>query len=179
MAQRNYPCDSLIRRYFGDSLNLDGVGPQEFQGQLYLCAISQALWMKEQIELLRGSNSFGALIWMLNANWPTGGWSLVDWIPGGRWKPLMHILRRSLFQDVIAACGADGNCFVRNDGVRSFQGRVLVERWGLAKGGGNTTVVKWDVSLGGGCGAVGTCGFSMSNMSQISFPLNKRRIPFV
>ncbi|KAL3920780.1 MAG: hypothetical protein SGILL_003085 [Bacillariaceae sp.] len=115
LAQRNYPCDSHIRAYFGleeDALN--EVGEYAFQKQLYMCLISQTLWMKGEIETRRSKNMLGMLIWQLNENFPTGGWGVIEYskktadgsqIFGGRWKPLMHLLESSLFRDQIVACG--------------------------------------------------------------------------
>ena len=105
ISQRNYPCDRHIKAYFGD-VDLITTGKLPFQKQLLQCMLSQALWMKGQIEILRSINSFGSLIWQLNENWPTGGWGAVEYgsyqdevgqVVGGRWKPLMHLLERFLF----------------------------------------------------------------------------------
>ena len=62
MAQRNYPCDSHILAYFGQSISLDLVGRYEFQAQLYLCMMAQTLWMKGEIERRRSKNSLGLLV---------------------------------------------------------------------------------------------------------------------
>jgi len=137
MAQRNYPCDSHIEAYFEDD-SLSNVGEEAFQRQLYKCMLSQMLWMKGAIEMARNRNSFGSLIWQLNENWPTGGWGLVEYgseekkngqVVGGRWKPLMYLLSRTLFRNVFATCGKHGKCFVRNDGEDIFEGRVDVKYW--------------------------------------------------
>jgi hypothetical protein len=64
LAERNYPCDSHIRAYFGlEEHCLNEVGEFSFQKQLYMCLISQTLWMKGEIESRRSRNSFGLLIW--------------------------------------------------------------------------------------------------------------------
>ena len=67
---------------------------------------------------------------------PTGGWGSVEYgtpltgqghVIGGRWKPLQYFYKRSVFQDVMASCGAAGACFVRNDQPgRPFEGSVTV-----------------------------------------------------
>lgn len=141
MGQRNYPCDSIIHAYFGDHVNLFEVGEHAFQLQLYLCMISQALWMKGEIEMRRSQNVYGLLIWQLNENWPTGGWGVVEYgatahetgqVIGGRWKPLYYILKRSLFQNVIAACGGGGLCYCRSDGM-SFIGHVSIQLYDISK----------------------------------------------
>jgi len=136
-AIRNYPCDNQITAFFG-SQSLDEVGVQAFQNQLYLCMMSQTLWMKGQIESIRYTNSFGTLIWQLNENWPTGGWGCVEYgsrekqnqqVIGGRWKPLIYLLLRDLFQDVVVACGEGGRCYARNDGPDEVDVFVSLEAW--------------------------------------------------
>jgi len=153
-SQRNYACDSHIRAYFGD-VNLGGTGRPQFQLQLYQCMISQMLWMKGEIETIRSTNVFGTLIWQLNENWPTGGWGLLEYgsqyredgqIMGGRWKPLMYLLRRSLFRNVFATCGQSGRCYIRNDGTDLFVGTVHVESWDFS--GVVRTVFRNHISLG-------------------------------
>ena len=70
MAQRNYPCDHLLHRYFGNSTQrvnyYNATGEQEFQGQLYLCMLGQTLFLKSDIEQRRSDNQWGALTWQLN-----------------------------------------------------------------------------------------------------------------
>merc|ERR1719492_353161 len=40
MAQRNYPCDSVIYSYFGKTwVDLDAVGEHAFKAQLFACQI--------------------------------------------------------------------------------------------------------------------------------------------
>jgi len=98
--------------------------------------------MKGQLEIMRTTNSFGVLIWQLNENWPTGGWGVVEWGPdrnlthqvvGGRWKPLMYLLRNHIFQDVVVACGAEDRCFARNDGPNEVDVFVSMEAWDLTR----------------------------------------------
>ena len=129
LIQRNYHCDELMKAYFGEYVNSDGIGKIIFQKQLYQCMISQALWIKGQIEIFRSQNTYGMLIWQLNDQLASGGWGLLD--PGreSRWKPLMYLLMNSLFTDVVATCGMEGKCYVRNDGVAMFNGTVVVEKW--------------------------------------------------
>jgi Beta-galactosidase/beta-glucuronidase len=144
LSQRNYPCDNHIEAYF-TKVNLSITGEEAFRSQLYKCMISQMLWMKGTIEVFRSQNSYGTLIWQLNDNWPTGSWGLVEYgshenekgqVLGGRWKPLMHLLKRSLFRDVFASCGMGcndeynlGKCFVRNNGNVQFTGMVIANVW--------------------------------------------------
>jgi beta-mannosidase len=140
MAERNYPCDTHIIAYFGNVTNLDAVGEVAFQEQMYHCLMGQALWMKGEIEARRSTNSYGLLIWQMNENWPTGGWGCIEWGPsdksntqvvGGRWKPLMHLLESCLFRDVMAACGTDNRCYVRNDGRETLSAQLSFEAWNI------------------------------------------------
>lgn len=129
IIQRNYPCDELMKAYFGDHVHFGGVGKRYFQLQLYQCMISQTLWMKGQIEILRSQNIYGMLIWQLNDQWASGGWGLLDPDSGSRWKPLIYVLRNSLFTEIIATCGEKGICYARNDGRFVFNGTVTIEKW--------------------------------------------------
>jgi hypothetical protein len=43
----------------------------------------------------------------------TVGW-LDGQVLGGRWKPLHHMMEQHLYRDVVAICGADALCFVKN-----------------------------------------------------------------
>lgn len=61
MAERNYPCDSHIKAYFGER-DLDSVGVEAFQRQLYYCTVATTLWLKGAIEEIRSSNTFGTLV---------------------------------------------------------------------------------------------------------------------
>jgi hypothetical protein len=68
----------------------------------------------------------------MNEIWPTGGWGLIEYdgtSQGGRWKPLMHLLQSSLFRDVFVACGKDGICYIRNDGLDPVTAHIVVEGW--------------------------------------------------
>jgi hypothetical protein len=145
MAQRNYPCDNLIQAYFvTEDGYFDAVGEAAFQRQLYHCMMGQALQMKSTIEARRSRNEYGHLLWQLNEIWPTGGWGSLEHgtpgrpgqVPGGRWKPLHHLLRSGLFADVLATCaGRTGLCYVRNDAAaRPFSGTVLLRSIDLATG---------------------------------------------
>lgn len=129
IIQRNYPCDELMKAYFGAYVHFDSVGKINFQIQLYQCMISQTLWMKSQIEIFRSQNIYGMLVWQLNDQWASGGWGLLDPGNGSRWKPLMHVLRNSLFTDLITTCGEKGKCYARNDGLLMFNGTIVIEKW--------------------------------------------------
>eukprot|EP00557_Chaetoceros_sp_GSL56_P012448 CAMPEP_0176484278 /NCGR_PEP_ID=MMETSP0200_2-20121128/4368_1 /TAXON_ID=947934 /ORGANISM="Chaetoceros sp., Strain GSL56" /LENGTH=1096 /DNA_ID=CAMNT_0017880739 /DNA_START=316 /DNA_END=3606 /DNA_ORIENTATION=- len=143
LVQRNYPCDNHIEAYFA-KVNLNMTGEEAFRAQLFQCMISQMLWMKGTIETLRSQNSYGTLIWQLNDNWPTGSWGLVEYgscenekgqVLGGRSKPLMYLLKRSIFRDVFATCGVSssdediGRCFIRNSGNDKFSGFAIATIW--------------------------------------------------
>ena len=70
MAQRNYPCDSIVITYFGgEQSDLDEVGEQAFKKQLFQCLYGQALVLKGYIEQHRATNTFGLQIWQLNEIW--------------------------------------------------------------------------------------------------------------
>ncbi len=45
---------------------------------------------------------------------------------GGRWKPLQYFLKSSVYADVMATCGAFGQCYVKNDSPFPFTGNVTV-----------------------------------------------------
>lgn len=103
--------------------------------------IAQVFWIKGRVETMRTHNSFGMLLWQLNENWPTGGWGCIEYGPqrgkeqyemGGRWKPIMYLLKRSLFQDVTMSCGEDNLCFVVNDGAEGTTVTINVTAWALS-----------------------------------------------
>lgn len=68
-----------------------------------------------------------------NEIWPTGGWGSIEYgtprkgqVIGGRWKPLQYWYKSSIYTDVMATCGADSKCIVRNDHFQPFSGTVTV-----------------------------------------------------
>ena len=165
MAQRNYPCDNIIRVFFGTAgttANLNMTGEKAFKGQLFQCMVGQALVLKQNIETRRAENQFGCLVWQLNEIWPTGGWGSVEYgtvgftqgqVRGGRWKPLHYWYRASIYADVMATCGQNGVCYVRNDRASApFNGTVTMVQISL-KSGENKTHVE-HVTLGDGPGAM-------------------------
>ena len=144
MAERNYDCDPLIRRYFGDEAakadTLNSTGEIAFKRQLYQCMLSQALEIKSDIEHRRSTNTYGTIVWQYNEIWPTGGWGSIEYgtpaygqVLGGRWKPLQYFYESHLFCDVICAC-SDTLCFVKNDGVVPFEGFANLTIVELASG---------------------------------------------
>lgn len=134
MAQRNYPCDNIIQVYFGAS-DFDKVGEDVFKKQLWQCMVGQALLIKQNIETRRSKNEFGCIVWQFNEIWPTGGWGSIEYgtvgytagqVLGGRWKPLQHWYKQSIYADVIATCGEGGTCYVKNDAIVPFSGTVEI-----------------------------------------------------
>ncbi len=144
MAERNYPCDSLIVSYFGAQPTgwFNRTGEAVFKAQLYQCMLSQALHMKGDIEARRGKNQLGLLVWQLNEIWPTGGWGSIEYgtglpgqVLGGRWKPLHYLFRRTLMADVIIVCGKGGACYIKNDAAgKPFDAIVTVVALEFATG---------------------------------------------
>ena len=144
MAERNYPCDNMIITYFGTPpagyLNMTGEAP--FRQQLYQCLLAQGLNVKSNIETRRSKNELGILVWQFNEIWPTGGWGSIEYgtpvagqVLGGRWKPLHYFYRRSVLADVMATCGTDGLCYVKNDRAgESFDGTVVIRALEFATG---------------------------------------------
>lgn len=160
LAQRNYACDSQVEAYFGTT-DFGANGEDAFRAQLHKCVMASTLWLKGQIEILRGTNSFGTLVWQLNENWPTGGWGLLEYGSafgqkgqsiGGRWKPAMHLLKQSLFQDVFATCGRRRECYVRNDSNENLASlSVVMETYQLVSGNlMNTSVIEIPLLPGDG-----------------------------
>ena len=148
MAERNYPCDNLIDVYFGTKgeYYFNVSSEANFKAQLYQCQLSQALYMKSNIETRRAQNQLGHLVWQYNEIWPTGGWGSIEYgsprpgqVLGGRWKPLQYFYRRSIFADVMATCGDGGACYVRNDRAgRPFEGSCTVASLEFATGATKT-----------------------------------------
>jgi beta-mannosidase len=56
-------------------------------------------------------------------------------VVGGRWKPLHYLYRRSIYTDVVATCGGDGTCYIKNDRAGTpFRGTVTLEALSFADG---------------------------------------------
>lgn len=145
MAQRNYPCDNFINTYFGDQGDayFNQTGEAVFKRQLYQCMLAQALHMKGDIEQRRSQNQLGCLTWQLNEIWPTGGWGSLEYgslvegqVLGGRWKPLHYFFKRSIYAEVMVACGGEGKCFVKNDASWPFEGTCTVTALEFSTGKG-------------------------------------------
>merc|ERR1711974_130880 len=113
------------------------------------------------IETRMGSNTFGIIVWQFNEIWPTGGWGSIEYgnpnfpgqVIGGRWKPLQYWYRNSIYADVIATCGRDGVCYIRNDAPRPFEGKVVLRTTSFADGA-VSSIVEEALSLPAGAGAL-------------------------
>eukprot|EP00041_Stephanoeca_diplocostata_P032285 m.1031147 g.1031147 ORF g.1031147 m.1031147 type:complete len:1000 (-) comp24121_c0_seq1:1760-4759(-) len=161
MSQRNYVCDNIIDVYFGSEAgDFDKVGEDIFKRHLWQCMVGQALLIKQNIETRRSQNEFGCIVWQFNEIWPTGGWGSIEYgtvgytkgqVLGGRWKPLQFMYKQSIFADVMATCGGDGTCYVKNDAITPFVGTVQIEALNFASGAKRTLVSK-QVSLAAGAG---------------------------
>ena len=82
MAQRNYPCDSVVDAYFNvDAHYYADVGEEAFKRQLFHCMLGQALEMKSNIETRKAQNEIGHIIWQLNEIWPTGAGAALSTAP--------------------------------------------------------------------------------------------------
>ncbi|CAK0819957.1 unnamed protein product [Prorocentrum cordatum] len=161
MAQRNYPCDNFVEVFFGKSgaSHFNSSGEFTFKKQLYQCMLGHALHIKGKIEGLRASNSFGVIVWQYNEIWPTGGWGSIEYgnpkfdgqVIGGRWKPLHYWYKSSIFQDVMATCGQNGVCYVKNDSPFPFTGTLVLNSTHFQTGI-VTTLYKVNVVLPAGPG---------------------------
>ena len=184
MAQRNYASDSMLELFYGPMPAgfLDRVGPDALKQQLYLALVAQQLQMSGQVWQWRsGPANWGTLFWDVNDVWPTTGWGTLEYgtadasltpgqVVGGRWKPAHHALEMSLFRDVIAACGAEGRCFARNDNVFEGVGATLTTTAvRLADGSPVAVLSSAAVSLPPGGGALQwSC---MGNASTAAAPM--------
>ncbi|EDQ89184.1 uncharacterized protein MONBRDRAFT_8157 [Monosiga brevicollis MX1] len=157
--------------YFGNDQDLNATGETAFKRQLYQCMLGQALEMKSNIETRRGTNQFGILVWQLNEIWPTGGWGSLEYgtpvqgqVIGGRWKPLHYFMKKSVYADVMATCGTNGTCYVKNDSPSAFSGRVVVESLALADGS-STVLFNQTVSMATGAGITKWFNVDLSNFN--------------
>lgn len=162
MSQRNWPADGAVASYFGlkarGKLNQTGAG--SLKTACYQSMLAQALEIKSRVELIRSSNSFGALTWQLNEVFPTGSWGSLEYgavsypgqVVGGRWRLLHYFLRREIWVDTLATCGVDGYCFVRSDSLEAQNCSVQVGVLNFAKGSRTVVMTKSGVSLGVGAG---------------------------
>jgi hypothetical protein len=144
---RSYSQDNIIVSYFGpNAVNLSVIGDAAaFSRQLLLSQLASALLIKQTTETMRATNNFGLLLWQLGEIYPTGGWGSLEYsgprgypgqVLGGRWKPLHNLLASTLFTDVFIACGAEGQCYVKNDSPihEISSGTVILELVSLVSG---------------------------------------------
>jgi beta-galactosidase/beta-glucuronidase len=165
MAQRNYPCNNIISVYFGGD-NFNATGELVFKKQLWQCMVGQALVIKQNIETRRARNQFGIIVWQFNEIWPTGGWGSIEYgtvgytkgqVLGGRWKPLQYWYRKTIYTDVMVACGDAGQddtsqvCYVNNDSPFPFTGTVQIDAVDFATGTA-TSVASKKLALPAGAG---------------------------
>jgi beta-mannosidase len=179
MAQRNYPCDNIIDTYFGPS-DFDKVGEKEFKQQLWQCMVGQALLIKSDIETRRAGNQFGIIVWQYNEIWPTGGWGSIEYgtvgytkgqVLGGRWKPLHHWYKKTIYADVMSTCGDNGAggmvCYVKNDSPKPFKGTVDVSLVTFATGATKSMKkLTLDMPAGAGTTQWFTVGSSLSDAAH-------------
>ena len=155
--------DGAVASFFGRHAEqlLNTTGSAQLKTACYQSQIAQALEIKSRVEILRSSNSWGALVWQLNDVYPSGSWGSLEYgslnrtgqVVGGRWRPLHYIMRREVWADSIASCGADGFCFVRSDGLHALHAAVLtLTVLNLGTGQKTIALTKRDIELGVGAG---------------------------
>jgi hypothetical protein len=75
MSERNYAVDNFVTAIanlsWPSAFNV--TGETNFKGMLYFGMLSQALWVKSDIETRRTQNNFGTITWQYGEVWPTGG----------------------------------------------------------------------------------------------------------
>lgn len=75
MSERNYAVDNFVTAIanlsWPSAFNV--TGESNFKGMLYFGMLSQALWVKSDIETRRTQNNFGTITWQYGEVWPTGG----------------------------------------------------------------------------------------------------------
>merc|ERR1719305_721113 len=141
--------------------DLNATGELPFKKGLYQCMIAQAIEIKQNIETRLSANTFGIIVWQYNEIWPTGGWGSIEYgnpnfpgqVIGGRWKPLQYWYRNSIFADVTATCGKDGQCYVRSDVPWPFSGRLTLQSTCFADGR-VSVLLQRDLSLPAGPGVI-------------------------
>jgi len=187
MAERNYPCDSLINVYFGTKPDsyFNTTGEAIFKKQLYQCLLSSALDVKQDIETRRSKNELGILVWQFNEIWPTGGWGSIEYgtavagqVLGGRWKPLQYMYARSIFADLMASCGVGGECYVKNDQPGGgFFGEVEVNAVEF-QSGATTNLKTATMQLGVGAGTSARFTVDLSNIGNATHMLTAAVYPY-
>lgn len=111
--------------------------------------------------LCLSANTFGIIVWQYNEIWPTGGWGSIEYgnpqfkgqVIGGRWKPLQYWYAKSIYADVMATCGKGGQCYIRNDAPKPFQGTLTLRSTAFSDGK-VSVLLKQPVSLAAGAGVL-------------------------
>ena len=166
MSQRNWPADGAVASFFGPAARalLNDTGAARLKTACYQSMLAQALEIKTRVAIIRSSNSWGALTWQLNEVYPTGSWGSLEYgalsqakrgqVTGGRWRLLHYLLRREVWVDTFAACGADGHCFVRSDSLEAQDCSVTIRVLDFATGNRTTVLARPAAHLGVGAGQV-------------------------
>eukprot|EP00035_Acanthoeca_spectabilis_P029988 m.475899 g.475899 ORF g.475899 m.475899 type:complete len:618 (+) comp39331_c0_seq1:3-1856(+) len=163
MAYRNWPADGAVASFWGTGAHegLNRTGEAELRIACYQSQLAQALEIQSNVGIIRSSNSFGALTWQLNDIYPSGSWGSLEYgtvdspgqVVGGRWRILHHLLRREVWVDTVASCGADGYCYVRSDGLAAEPNLTITIRvLSFATGASRPLANVQGVALGIGAG---------------------------
>ena len=83
---------------------------------------------------------------------------------GGRWKPLHYFYKQSVFADVMAACGGDGTCYIKNDSPMAFTGQLTIASLEFATGS-STVLYNQAVSLATGAGVTQFFSVDLSSVT--------------
>lgn len=70
-SRRNWNVANVIQPFFGSNATarMSEFGEVAFKRQLYQSMVSQALFLKTEIEAWRSSNLWGSTFWMYNEIW--------------------------------------------------------------------------------------------------------------
>eukprot|EP01050_Picozoa_sp_SAG11_P028081 SAG11_NODE_7369_length_1155_cov_1.123106_1_plen_230_part_00 len=80
--------------------------------------------------------------------------SLIDHLPTmSVLQPLHHWYEASIFADVMSTCGGKGDCYIRNDGIRPFAGRIVLNVTDF-QSGRVRTVLDQALQLAAGAGVI-------------------------
>lgn len=87
---------------------------------------------------------------------------------GGRWKPLQYLYRRSIYADVMAACGDGGSCYIKNDATVPFAGNVTVTALDVSSGEAATLKTLSFAGAAALAAGAGTSHFFTVDLSGVS-----------
>ena len=140
-----------------------GIGETELKGKVYFSMLSQALFIKADVEARRSQNSWGCITWQFNEIWPTGGWGSIEYgtvgftagqVEGGRWKVLQYLYKRYIYTDVLIVADDAARLFIKNDNAFSaLSGVTSLSFLHLPTGQRVQTPLTIAVSLPRGAGA--------------------------